>query len=276
VRRKSLESVYNNHGGLPPDSFFLFFDYPMDMVIRATDWFFSCQAKLLDLHGCAIAVDMNDEEYWGDKGDGYVHPKKGVTKNMYVLRYAMASFVDEKRKFALACLPVGRNDKLADVVRTLLEKVKSQVLVDVVLFDRGFYNASVLKIVEEMGMDYVIPLRKGVGTDRIWEESKKTGACKLRYTLKGEVDQVQTWLYLDEKDEKKKKPGKEAGKRKGRNGKERIEREYVGVLSNKDVCPDAVQDFMDWYFVRNNVEVGFKEKNHYKILTCSTDMASDS
>jgi len=276
VRRKSLESIYNNYGGLPPDSFFLFFKYPMDAVIRAMDWFFACQAGLLDLHGCAVAVDVNDAEYWGDKDDEYVHPKKGVTKNMYVLRYAVASFVDEKRKLALACLPVGKNDKLADVVRILLEKAKSQVLVDTVLFDRGFYNASVLKTVEEMGMHYVIPLRKGEGTDRIWEESKKTGACKLRYTLKGEVDHLQTWLYLDEKDEKKKKQDeKEAGKkqRKRRDGKKRKEREYVGVLSNKDVCPDLVQDFMDWYFVRNNVEVGFKEKNHYKILTSSTDKA---
>lgn len=277
VRRNSLESIYNNHGGLPPDSFFLFFKYPVDEVIKAADWFFSSQAGLLDLHSCAVAVDLNDVEYWGEE-DEYVHPKKGVTKNTYVLRYAVASFVDEKRKLALACMPISKKDKLADIVRTLLEKAKSLVLVDIVLFDRGFYNASVLKTVDEMGMDYAIPLRKSMGTDRIWEEAKKTGACKQRYTVKGEDDRAQAWLYLDEKDEKKKEPGKEddekgTGKSKGRYWKKRKEREYVGVISNKGVCPEAVQDFMDWYFVRNNVEVGFKEKNHYKILTCSTDKA---
>jgi len=275
VRRKSLESIYNNYGGLPPDSFFLFFKYPMSEVVEATDWFFSCQAELLDLHGCTVAVDMNDEVYWGDYDDVYVHPKKGVTKNTYVLRQAVVSFVDEKRRFALACLPVSRNDRLADVVRTLLEKAGSRVLIDTVLLDRGFYDSGVLRTVEEMGMHYVIPLRKTKGSDRIWEESKKNGTCKQGYTLKGEAGHLQTWLYLDEKE--KKKPGKDckkAGKkRRKKQEKKRIEREYVGVLSNKDVCPDLVQDFMDWYFVRNNVEIGFKEKNHYKILTSSTDKA---
>ncbi len=57
------------------------------------------------------------------------------------------------------------------------------------------------------------------------------------------------------------------------NKKKRKERDYVGVISNKDVCPEAVQDFMDWYFVRNNVETCFKEKNQYKIRTSSTDKA---
>lgn len=45
VRMKSLESVYDNYEGLPPDSFFLFFKYPMDEVIRATDWFFAWRVR---------------------------------------------------------------------------------------------------------------------------------------------------------------------------------------------------------------------------------------
>jgi IS4 transposase len=204
-----------------------------------------------------------------------VHPKKGLTKNMYVLRYIVVSYVDEKRKLALACLPVRTDDKLADIVKTLLEKAKSQVLIDTVLFDRGFYNATILKTVKEMGMRYVIPLRKSTGTDQIWLEPKKNGEYKLQYTIKGETDQVQSWLYLDEKKkEDKKVKGKRKGYgRKGRDKKKRKEREYVGVLSNMDVCSELMQDFMDWYFVRNNVETCFKEKNQYKIRTCSTDKA---
>ncbi|WP_231845044.1 transposase [Methanocella paludicola] len=271
---KSLESVYNNYGGLPPDSFFQFFKYSMDDVIRGADWFFECQAKLVDLHGCAIAIDLNDVEHWGVE-DEYVHPKKGLNKNTYVLRYAVASLVDESRKLALACMPVTTNDKLSDIVRVLLEKTMSHVLVDVVLFDRGFYNATILKTVDDLGMQFVIPLRKSMTSDNVWEESKKRGEYKLRYTVKGETDQVRAWLYLEEKKKEKKEDGrKEKGKRKGRNkSKKKREREYVGVISNMDVCPELVQNFMDWYFVRNNVETGFKEKNQYKIRTCSTDKA---
>jgi len=272
---KSLESVYGNYDGLPPDSFFRFFKYPMETVIRAADWFFECQAGLLDLHGCTIAIDMNDVEHWGKK-DEYVHPKKGLAKNTHVLKYIVASYVDEKRKLVLACMPVGTDDKLADTVKTLLEKAKSRVLVDTVLFDRGFYNATVLRTVEEMGMHYVIPLRKSTGTDQIWLDSKKNRECKLRHTVKGETHQIRTWLYLDEKKKEKKEDTdrKETGKRKGQNKKKkRREREYVGVLSNMDVHSELVQDFMDWYFVRNNVENCFKEKNQYKIRTCSTDKA---
>jgi IS4 transposase len=247
----------------------------MGMVVDAMDRFFTRCARLLDVQGCVVAVDTNDVEYWGDL-DEYVHPKKGVSKNTYVLRYATVSIVDEKHKLTLACLPVGKSDKLEDIVKALLEKAKSMVRIDTVLLDRGFYITSVLKTIEEMGMDYVIPLRKGVGSDRIWEESKRTGVFKHRYTMKGPDDQLQTWVYLDEKDVKKKKrqpeEGEETGKKRRRNRyKKRKEREYVGVLSNKNVCPETVQDFMDWYFVRNNIEVGYKEKNYYKILTSSTD-----
>jgi len=278
VRMKSLESVYDNYGGLPPDSFFQFFKYPVETVVEATDWFFACQAELLDLHGCAIAIDMNDVEYWGEV-DEYVHPKKGLTKNTYVLRYAVASLVDEKRKLALACMPVSTNDKLSDIVKILLEKTMSRVLVDVVLFDRGFYNATILRTTEDMGIDYVIPLRKSKGMDNVWLESKKNGEYKLRHTVKGETDQVQAWLYLDEKKKEKKTDQETIVKRKGNNknksnkNRKRREREYVGVLSSKDVCSELVRDFMDWYFVRNNVENGFKEKNQYKIRTCSTNKA---
>lgn len=275
VRGKSLESVYQNYDGLAPDSFFHFFHYPMSTVVDVMDRFFTRYARLLDAQGCVVAVDTNDVEYWGDL-DEYVHPKKGVSKNTHVLRYATVSIVDEKHKLTLACLPVSKNDKLEDIVRALLKKAKNMVRIDTVLLDRGFYITSVLKTIAEMGMDFVIPLRKGVGSDRIWEESKKTGVFKHRYTMNEGVDPLQTWVYLDEKDEKNKKrqpeEGEETGKKRRRNRYKKMkEREYVGVLSNKNVCPETVQDFMDWYFVRNNIEVGYKEKNYYKILTCSTD-----
>jgi hypothetical protein len=249
----------------------------MKTVVDAMDVFFARQARLLDQGDCVVAVDTNDVEYWGDL-DEYVHPKKGVTKNTHVLRYATVSIVDEKHKLTLACLPVSKNDKLEDVVKALLGKAKSMVRVDTVLLDRGFYITSVLKTIAKMGMDYVIPLRKGVGSDRIWEESKETCVFKHRYTMKGPDDQLQTWVYLDEKDVKNKKTkrqpedGEETGKKRQRNRhKKRKLREYVGVLSNKNVCPETVQNFMDWYFTRNNIEVGYKEKNYYKILTSSID-----
>jgi hypothetical protein len=244
----------------------------MNKVTEAMDWFFAREARLLDidLHGCVVAVDMNDMEYWGEV-DEYVHPKKGVAKNTSVLRYATVSIVDECHKLTLACLPVSKNDKLEIVVKTLLEKAKTIARIDTVLLDRGFYAASVLKTVEDLDMDYVIPLKKNDKTDRIWQESKNSCKYNHQYIMKGPCDELRTWVYLDEKDQTKKKEPEKEPKRKKRKHKKRKPREYVGVLSNKNVSPEAVQDFMDWYFVRNNIEVGFKEKNNYKIITCSTD-----
>ena len=64
-------------------------------------------------------------------------------------------------------LPVSKNDELEDIVKALLKRAKSLARIDTVLLDRGFYITNVLKTIAEMGMDYVIPLRKGVGSDRI-------------------------------------------------------------------------------------------------------------
>lgn len=273
VRRKSLESIYNNYQGLPPDSFFIFFKYTMKEVIYAMDGFFARQARILGEQGCVVAVDTNDVEYWGDKDDEYVHSKKGITKNTYVLKYVSISIVDEKQKLTLACLPFSKNDNLADIVKRLLEKAKTLVRIDTVLLDRGFYITRLLKIIKEMGMDYVIPLRKKKGTDLIWEESKKQGVFKHRHTINEPVDPLQTWMYLSEKKEKEKKDLEKKGKRKVQNQKKRKEREYVGVISSINVHPEMITDFMDWYFVRNNIEITYKEKNNYKIITCSTDKA---
>jgi hypothetical protein len=254
MSKKSLESVYKNQDGLPPDSFFHFFQYSMQEVMTSVDCFFARQARIMDEHGCTVAIDTNDVEYWGVV-DEYVHKKKRAMKNHYVLRYATVSIVDTRHKLTLSCMPVSKNDRMEDIVRMLLEKARSMVRVDTVLFDRGFYNATILKTARRMGMDYVIPLRKTVGTDRIWMECKKKDTYKIRYTMNRYTSPVQSWLYLSKK--------KEADEG----------REYVGVLSNKNICPEVADDFMDRYFVRCNIENGYKEKNEYKIKTCSTDKA---
>ena len=278
-RITSLESVYNNYGGPPPDSFFHFFKYPLEKVIEDMDGFFESQARLLDLHGSTIAIDTNDVAYWGEK-DEYVHRKKGVTKNISVHRYSLCSFVDSRRKLALSCLPVSKKDDGMEIVRSHLEKAKRLLHVRTVLFDRGYYNASILKNTEDMGLEYVIPLRKNQRTDRLWEEAKKTGRTKIPYKLKGDHDHMQTWLYLDKKpiEQDKKEEEDECDDRKTRRVRKRKkwydpvkEREYIGVLSNKDVPLDKVQEFMNWYYVRNNIETAFKEKNLYRIITSSKD-----
>ena len=252
--KKSLESVYKNQGGIPPDSFFHFFQYSMQEVMRVMDGFFARQASIVDEHGCTVAIDTNDVEYWGVV-DEYVHKKKRAMKNHYVLRYASVSIVDTGHKLTLSCMPVSKDDRMEDIVRALLEKAKSMVRVDTVLYDRGFYNATILKTTQEMGMDYVIPLRKTAGMDRIWKECEKKDTYKLQYTMNRYANPIHTWLYLSKK---KEEPSNN-------------ERTYVGVLSNKDICPDMIDEFMDWYFIRCNIENSYKEKNEYKIKTSSTD-----
>ena len=252
--KKSLESVYKNQDGLPPDSFFHFFHYPVEEVARVMDRFFARQARIMDEQGCTVAVDTNDVEYWGSV-DEYVHKKKRAMKNHYVLRYATVSIVSERHKLTLACAPISRNDSLKDVVCLLLAKARSMIRVDTVLFDRGFYNSRILEMTRDMGMDYVIPLRKTVGTDRLWKECERKDAYKVRYTMNKYTGPLRSWLYL-------------SGKKEDDDG-----REYVGVLSNKNVAPEAADDFMEWYFVRCNIENGYKERNEYKIKTSSTDKA---
>ena len=127
----------------------------MQKVMDTLDGFFARQARIVDMDGCTVAIDTNDVEYWGVV-DEYVHKKKRAMKNRYVLRYASISIVDTKHKLTLSCMPVRKDDRMEDIVRTLLEKARSMVRVDTVLYDRGFYNATILKTTVELGMDYVI------------------------------------------------------------------------------------------------------------------------
>jgi IS4 transposase len=245
-----MESCYDDDDGLAPDSFFHHFSkYGVEHVQEACDVFFDNAAKGLPgtrRRNVTVAIDMNDVEYWGKK-DLYVHYKRGDRKNVYVHRYATLAIVDSGYRFTLACFQVKKTDSLIDVVQYLLDKAGKHVRIDTILMDRGFYNAKLLKMIECRGMDYVIPLRKTKGSQKLYMQAKREDVWRVPYTMCRYVDNLYTNMYLQTDGDG-----------------------YIGLLSNKQVSAEAISQFFKWYETRWNIEISYKEAKSFRARTSST------
>lgn len=245
-----MESCYDNERGLAPDSFFHHFSkYGVEHVQEACHLFFDHLAKGLTearRRDVTVAIDFNDVEYWGKK-DEYVHYKRGERKNVYVHRYATLAVVDSKYRHTLACTLVKKTDKNIDIVRALLETAEKHVQIGTVLLDRGFYNARLLKMIEEKNMDYVIPLRKTENSRKLYEKALREDTWRVPYTMSRYIDNLRTNMYLQTDGDR-----------------------YIGLLSNKQVDAEAIPIFFKWYETRWNIEISYKEANRFMAKTSST------
>lgn len=248
----SVERGYESYGGLPPDSFFRHMDkYNMSDVAEACNLLLAgtYQAYRPARPGTVYAaIDLHDVLYWGTD-DECVHKKKGALKNVRVLRFATLALVSKGFKYTLACAMIKKGDKNRDVVRGLLETALRTAWIDVVLMDRGFYDTSVFRTVLELGMDYIVPVRKTKRVESLYRESQKTGNWAYEFTLnRAHANKMDVRLYL----------------------KEDAEHEYLGLVSSKHIPASDIEMLFQEYNQRANIENSYKEKNQYEIRTTTT------
>jgi hypothetical protein len=192
-----------------------------------------------------VAIDINETEYWG-REDEYVHYKRGKAKNSHYLRYATISLVDTRIKCTIAVLPLKKGDDNHHVVKELLQQARRLVKVDIVLLDRGFYDHRIMRLIDGMGMKYIIPFRRTLAIKKHMEDKDK---AHMLYTLnRVHSYKYTTHLYLQKDDSV--------------DG-------YSGVVSNKHVTDDMIHWILEYYMKRWNIENTYKEINHYRIKTSS-------
>jgi hypothetical protein len=250
----SLESCYQDHGGLCPDSFLRHFSrYDFETVIHVCNVLLAMSFSLLKTVGwnsknVYAAIDYNEVEYWGEMRE-WVHKVLGkkIKGSCRVLRYATLAIVSKNFKYTIACLPVKRGESHEHVVERLLDLV-AYAGIDTVLLDRGFYNASVIKAIEQKRMGYILIAKKSKKLKKLYMESRKTGRWDWLYEMnKGFRNHRQVHLFM----------------------KEDRRHEYMGVISNKPVSPTDMDILFQAYRKRWNIENCFKERKQFHVKTSS-------
>jgi len=121
--------------------------------------------------GMKMAIDFTEEPYYG-KLDMYVTRSKYKSGTYTFHTFATISVVgkDEKEKLTLYSLPVTMLDNKEDIVKKLLENSPRP---SVLLMDRGFFKTEMIKLLESMGINFIMPAVRNERIKRMLDEYAK-------------------------------------------------------------------------------------------------------
>lgn len=258
----SLEARYSHgEGDLAPDAFFYHLkEYDMLETVRVCNELLKLSFDCLkntgwkeEESGVYVAVDFSNEMTWACK-DVYVHKKLGKkeTGSSRVHRYATVALVSRGFRFTLGVVPVKNTDPSWDVVRRLLLIAKDLVCVDLVLLDREFYDSDVFDVIESMGLEYVVHVRKSKGMKRAYIDSLLLGEREMTYTMnKALAVRKEINVYFKE-------------------ACDEDDYDYMVITSNKMVTPFEIDMLFEAYETRWNIENTYKECKDFKAKTNTT------
>ncbi|MDG6927113.1 MAG: transposase [Nitrososphaerota archaeon] len=131
--------------------------------------------------GIKMTIDYTEEPYYG-KIDMYVTRGKYKSGTDRFHTFATISVVgkDEGVRLTLYALPVTRLDDKKEVVRKLLANSPKPSLL---LMDRGFFTGDVIKLLEELNINFIIPAVKNEKVKRTIKQHLEGGPAVIDYNM---------------------------------------------------------------------------------------------
>lgn len=128
-----------------------------------------------------VAIDIHVKPFYGEaEGTVRSQAKQGTTR---FWAYITLDIVHEGCRLTLAALPLTDKKKAASLVEALLRYAARWIRVCVVLLDRFFYRADIIRAVEGLGLDWLMAARKSKRMRRRAEQARMEGRPCFRYTM---------------------------------------------------------------------------------------------
>ena len=146
-----------------------------------------------------LAIDTHFVTYYGQRTSFVMGgPKKQGTK--WFFGYASAVLLHKGRRYTIALSPLAPKVKPHEIVRTLLEQIRSKGLkIKGVVLDSGFDSGETFLLLQEHKLSYTVPLRKKGGTrnarNRLFEGRHKQVRW-VQWNVKDTPRQVRTRTVL--------------------------------------------------------------------------------
>lgn len=145
-----------------------------------------------------LAVDTTSELYYGENGKLNVRQikhEKGADEAFY---YAVISIV-EPRPLPLMAIPYKQGDDLSRIIKELINYAKTlPIILEYVLFDRGFYIGDLIGFLLEKRVKYIIFVPENKAMKRYITETDKIKTFKHRivWTKDASEWQVETNIII--------------------------------------------------------------------------------
>jgi len=203
-----------------------------------------------------VAIDMWDREYYGKNRDMSCSAGKEKNGTMWFHRVATLAIVERGKRLEVAMVPVSLFARKERIVRALLAEAMRFARVRVVLLDRGFNSASVIRTIESLGLRYVMPMTRNKRVNR--EIAKAFGLWflvvqKYQFRLNANVRTTLVILHTELYGKKTKDP-------------------YLAYITNLRVpdTKESVLTIAHLYEARWGIETGYRVKKwEFRAKTCS-------
>lgn len=103
-----------------------------------------------------VAIDVHDWLFYGDEETDMVlttDPSQGTTT---AYRFVTACIVTDGLRLTVAVEPLVARDELQTAVRTIIQQTREWVDIRRAFLDRGFYRVSILQVLQELDVSYVM------------------------------------------------------------------------------------------------------------------------
>jgi IS4 transposase len=124
-----------------------------------------------------VAIDFWDREYYGKQRDINCSTGKERNGTRYFHRVATLAVVENGRRLEIAMIPVSLLAPKPKIVETLLREAMNYIRIRVVLLDRGFNSSGVIRAIEELGLNYIMPMTRN---NRVKKEIDRTSGLYFR------------------------------------------------------------------------------------------------
>ncbi len=187
-----------------------------------------------------LAVDFTNDMFYGEP-NSYTRGCKPKNGTSYAYQYLVASIVEDGKRLVIAALPFQPLDFQEETLEVLLDKCLSLVRIKCLLLDRGFYCSSVVRLLKDKRLKYIMPIKKTDKVKRVMQSITDFPSF-FEYTLNKEPV---TLVFVKE--------GKDV----------------LGFCTNLPCWRNKLAEYYSW---RWGIETTFRVQDLLQAKTCSTSL----
>ena len=196
----------------------------------------------------AVAIDIHEIPYYGEVNNPFIMGCKHKNGTSYCYKYATIDIVEKNQRFTLKAIPLTplSNDN-ATIVSDLLQHAMKCVHIKYVLLDRGFFSVDVIKALESLKLNYIMPAIKNDKIKQVLKNNSNKTSYFLKYTMSSGKKNA-TFNLMVKYDEK--------------------DKEYYTFATNfKIVYKDDIKCIAEMYRKRWGIETGYRVKKDFLAIT---------
>lgn len=149
-----------------------------------------------------IAGDYHDEPFYGDPDSEYIHKDRAKDGTNYFLRYITFCICVAGYRVKLGMKMLKKKENPLEWMRAWLERLLEIGLkIEWVLLDRGFYSILTCKMIDELGLDFLMAAKKTAPMkELVWEYYSKEIPSHHEYTMKNVHDKFKGMVIFATED----------------------------------------------------------------------------